>query len=72
MLAVCKEEFYKQIKNSGFLAIKCDRISDVTNWCQMVLTFSYDFNGTVCKSFWCYRRLKDKSAEEIQKCIEEI
>ena len=61
MLAVCKEEIYNQIKNSDFLAIQCDETTDVTNWCQMVLIFRYVFDGTVRESFWCFRRVKDKS-----------
>ena len=38
----------------------------------MTLIFRYVFHGTVCENFWCFRRVKVKSVEEIQKCIGEI
>lgn len=37
----------------------------------MVLIRRYIFHRTVPKNFWCFRRVKNNSTEEMQKCIKE-
>lgn len=71
MLDVCKEEICSQIKKSEFLSVQCDETTDVTNWCQLVLIFRYVYDGNVHENFWGFKRVKDKSAMGLQKCIEE-
>lgn len=71
MLVVCREEITNQIKSADFLSVECDETSDVTNWYQMVFIFRYVLEDTLYETFWCFKKLHDKTLLSIQRCIEE-
>lgn len=48
-----------------------DKTIDLMNWGQRELIFRYVSDETIHEKFWCFRRVKNKTTEEIQKCIEE-
>nr|CAH7738765.1 unnamed protein product [Callosobruchus chinensis] len=71
MLTCCKDEISTLIKKSDFFTIQCDETTDITNWYQMVLICRYVYDERVCENFWCFKRVTDKTAEVLQKSIEE-
>nr|CAH7765288.1 unnamed protein product [Callosobruchus chinensis] len=70
MLQVCREEICKQIEKADYLSIQCDKTTDVSNYCQMVLILRYFNEGSICEHFWGFIRIKDKTATGLKTCIE--
>ena len=64
-----RQEIEKEIQASEFVAVECDKTTDVTNHCQMALVFRNVFKGSVYKRFWGFLSPEGKFAETLAKCI---
>ena len=71
ILEVCRDEIHAEIKQSKFLSVMSDDISDVSGLTQQVIVFRYELSGIVHERFWGFFNPKIQNAEVLAECIVE-
>ncbi|XP_072384690.1 uncharacterized protein [Diabrotica undecimpunctata] len=69
MLELCQDKILEEIRESPYLAVMADEITDISAKSQMVVVFRYCRNGAPVERFWTYLVPSKLNADTLSKNI---